>query len=128
MGDDDARALVRRWWDGIWREGDLSIVDELCKEPYIRHTGMGTERLTHAQYKKKLTQSQRILRGAVTTIDDEVVAGDKVWSRATSRGVNLEGDGASVMTWMVIHRIEDGKLAEVWAATLPGVEWETGSR
>ena len=128
MGDDEARALVRRWWDGIWREGDLSIVDELCTEPYIRHTGMGTERLTHAEYKKKLTQSQRVLRGAKTTIDDEVVDGDKVWSRATSRGVNLEGDGKSVMTWMVIHRIADGKLAEVWAATLPGVEWETGSR
>lgn len=128
MGDDEARALVRRWWDGIWREGDLTIVDELCTEPYIRHTGMGTERLTRAEYKKKLIQSQRVLRGAETTIDDEVVVGDKVWTRATSRGVNLEGADKAVMTWMVIHRIEDGRLAEVWAATLPGVEWKDAGR
>jgi hypothetical protein len=125
--DDDARALVRRWWDGIWREGDLSIVDELCTDPFIRHTGMGTERLGLDEYKKKLVQSQRILRSAVTTIDDEIVVGDRVWSRATSRGVNLEHLDGSVMTWMTIHRIEDGRLAEVWAATLPGVEWESGT-
>lgn len=124
MGDEESRALVHRWWDGIWHDGDLSIVDELCADPYIRHTGMGTERLSLAEYKKKLAQTQRVLKGAVTTIDDEVVVGDKVWSRATSRGVNLDTVERSVMTWIVIHRIENGKLAEVWAATLPGVEWE----
>jgi ketosteroid isomerase-like protein len=126
VDDNEARALVRRWWDGIWREGHLDLVDELCTDPYTRHTGMGTERLSHDEYKQKLVQTQRVLRGAVTTIDDEVVAGDKVWSRATSRGVNLDAEHGQVMTWMVIHRIEDGRLAEVWAATLPGIEWESG--
>jgi len=123
MGDEEALALVRRWYD-IWREDDLSVVDELCTDPYIRHTGMGTERLSLAEYKKKLAQTTRVLKGAVTSIDDFVVDGDKVWSRATSRGVNLDTVDKSVMSWIVVHRIEDGKLAEVWAATVPGVEWE----
>ena len=122
MGDEEARALVRRWYD-IWREDDLSVVEELCTDPYIRHTGMGTERLSLAEYKKKLAQTTRVLKGAVTTIDDCVVDGDKVWTRATSHGVNLDAVDASVMSWIVVHRIEDGKLAEVWAATVPGVEW-----
>jgi ketosteroid isomerase-like protein len=126
VSDDEARALVRRWWD-VWRDGDLAIVEELCTDPFTRHTGMGTERLGLEEYKRKLVQTQRILRGAVTTIDDEVVVGDRVWSRATSRGVNIEHLDRSVMTWMVIHRIEDGRIAEVWAATLPGVEWERGA-
>lgn len=124
MGEQEIRALVQRWWDGIWGEGDLSIVDELCAEPYVRHTGMGTERLTHEEYKKKLVQTRRVMRHAVTTIDDQVVAGDKVWSRATSRGVNFEGEDTSVMTWMVIHRIAEGRIAETWAITAHGVEWE----
>ena len=123
MGDEEALALVRRWYD-IWREDDLSVVDQLCTDPYIRHTGMGTERLSLAEYKKKLAQTTRVLKGAVTTIDDFVVDGDKVWSRATSRGVNLDTVDKSVMSWIVVHRIEDGKLAEVWAATVAGVEWE----
>ena len=124
MGDEEARALVQRWWDGVWRAGNLDMVHELCTDPYTRHTGTGSETVTLAEYKKKLAQTQRVLRHATTTIDDEVIAGDKVWSRATSRGVNLEGDNANVLTWMVIHRIEDGKLAEVWALTQPGVDWE----
>jgi ketosteroid isomerase-like protein len=123
MGDEDALTLVRRWYD-IWRQDDLSVVDELCTDPYIRHTGMGTERLSLAEYKKKLAQTTRVLKGAVTTIDDHVVDGDKVWSRATSRGVNLEAVDKAVMSWIVVHRIEGGKLAEVWAATVAGVEWE----
>lgn len=85
---------------------------------------MGTERLTREQYRKRLVQSQRVMRGAATTIDDEVVGGDKVWCRATSRGVNLDTSEASVMTWMVIHRIEGERLAESWTLALPGVEWE----
>lgn len=124
MGDEDARALVRRWWDGIWGDGELDIVDEICTDPYVRHTGMGTERLTRAEYKGKLVRTREVLYGAVTTIDEQVVVGDRVWTRATSRGVHLAAADRSVMTWMVLHRIEGDRLAEVWAATLPGVEWE----
>jgi predicted SnoaL-like aldol condensation-catalyzing enzyme len=127
MTDDDARALVHRWWQGIWGDGDLSILEELCTDPYIRHTSMGSERISLAEYKKRLVQTRQVLRDAVTTIDDQVVSGDKVWSRATSRGVNLSTSDRTVITWIVIHRIEDGKLAETWAATLAGVEWKTPS-
>jgi hypothetical protein len=122
--DDEVRALLAKWWDGIWRDGDLDLVDELCADPYIRHTSIGSETLPLKEYKKRIVQYQRVMRGAVTTVDDEVIVGDKVWTRATSRGVNLETDSGSVMTWLVIHRIADGRLAEVWVATLPGVDWE----
>lgn len=123
MDDEEAKELVRRWWDGLWRAGDLDVVHELCTDPYIRHTGTGNETVSLEEYKKKLVQAQRVLRNATTTIDDEVVAGDKVWTRATSRGVSLDGEGTTVLTWLVIHRIEAGKLAEVWSLTQPGVEW-----
>ena len=61
---------------------------------------------------------------SVTSIEDQVVSGDRVWTRATSRGVNLTTDDASVITWIVVHRIEGDRIAETWSATLPGVEWE----
>ena len=125
MGDDDAQELVRRWWREIWGEGNLDAVDELCADPYIRHTSLGTERISLKDYKKRLAQTMHVLRGATTTIDDEVVDGDKVWTRATSRGVNLTTEDRQSLTWMVVHRIENGRIAETWAATLPGVEWES---
>lgn len=124
MAEDDLLELVRRWF-GIWGEEDLSSLDEICADPYIRHTSTGSERISLDEYKKKLVQTRQVLRDAVTSIDDQVISGSTVWTRATSRGVNLATEERAVVTWMVTHRIENGRIAETWAAALAGVEWKT---
>jgi ketosteroid isomerase-like protein len=124
MDDAAARALMRSWWDRVWGDGDLDALDDLLTDPYIRHASAGTETITPARYKLKLVQYQRTLHKAVTTVDDEVVVGDKIWTRATSRGLNLETGELAVFTWMTIHRIEGGRLAEGWISAIAGVDWE----
>lgn len=109
----------------MWGEANPDAVDDICTDPYIRHTSLGTEHMPLPKYKKRLAESMHVMRGAETTIDDQVVAGDKVWTRATSRGVNLSTEKRQVLTWMIVHRIEDGRIAETWTAALPGVEWES---
>lgn len=116
--------LVRRWWIDVWGGDDLTVLDEICTDPYVRHTGLGTERVSLKEYKRRVAQQRQVLRNATTTIDDQVVSGDKVWTRATSRGVDFTAIDRAVMTWITIHRIEDGRIAEAWVSTLPGVEWE----
>jgi ketosteroid isomerase-like protein len=122
--DDEARALVHAWWHRVWGEGDLDLMDEILTDPYTRHTSLGTETITVREYKLKLANSQRALYRPNTVFNDEVVAGDKVWIRATSTGVNLETGDVANMTWLVIHRIENGRLAEAWIAALAGVRWD----
>jgi ketosteroid isomerase-like protein len=119
-----ARALVQQWWDCVWRDGDLSVLDEICTDPYTRHTGLGTSTSTLEEYKKVLASAQTRIKSAATTVDDQVVDGDKVWTRATSRGVNPTGGAGAVMTWLTIHRVAGDKLTEVWAAAIPDVDWE----
>jgi predicted SnoaL-like aldol condensation-catalyzing enzyme len=123
---DEAQAitLLRRWFDEIWHEGNLDVLDQLVHDPYARHTSQGSETISVAEYRKRVVQSQRVLHGAATTIDDYVVSGDKIWARATSRGVNLETVGPNTITWMSCYRMVDGKVAEAWIATLPGVDWD----
>ena len=123
--DDDAAVLAvsQRWWDEIWRNGNLEVIDELFTEPFVRHVGGGTARESRAAYKARLSEFQRVLSRAETVIDDRVVDGDKVWTRATSRGINRETGECSIVTWLLIQRIEDGRIAEHWVATFPGVEW-----
>ena len=58
-----------------------------------------------------------------TTIDDRAVDGDRVWTRATSKGINRETGERSVVTWLLVQRIDDGRIAEHWVATFPGVDW-----
>ncbi len=58
-----------------------------------------------------------------TTIDDRAVDGDRVWTRATSKGINRETGERSLVTWLIVQRIDGGRIAEHWVATFTGVDW-----
>ena len=120
---DDPLAVSQRWWDEIWRDGNLDAVDELFTEPLTRHTGSGTESTSRLAYKGRLAEAQRVLSRVKTTIDDRVVDGDKVWTRATSTGINRETGERALVTWLLVQRVVDGRISEQWVATFPGVDW-----
>jgi ketosteroid isomerase-like protein len=124
VNPDDAQVLLRSWWDRVWGEGDLDALDEILTDPYTRHTSAGSETISRASYKAKLANSQRLLYRPDTTVEDEVVVGDKIWTRATSTGLNLDTGEVATITWMTIHRVESGRLAEAWIAALVGVKWD----
>jgi hypothetical protein len=122
--DDQAMtAVVGRYWDGLWTRRDLGVIDELIAEPYVRHSSAGTRTLTRAEFKREVREAWHLLHDPATTIDDQVAAGDRVWTRATTQGINLDTGEKSVLTWLVVHRLADGRLVESWSATLPGVDW-----
>lgn len=112
-----------RWWEEIWRDGDIDVVDELLTDPFYRHSNLGSSVTSRGDYKKLLTEQQRTLCRPITTIDDRATAGDRVWTRATSRGLNRETGESTVVTWMLIQRIANGRIAEHWAFTVRGIEW-----
>jgi SnoaL-like domain len=120
---EDARAIVERYWDGLWRRRDLSVVDDLIGEPYVRHSSAGTRSLTRAEFKRELTRAWQLLSSPATTIEDQVADGTKVWTRATTQGLNLDTGEPSVVTWLVVHRLGGGRIVEAWIASLPGVDW-----
>jgi hypothetical protein len=107
----------------VWRDGKLDVLDEICTDPFVRHTGTGTERVDLRAYKGRLSEFQRVLSRAETVIDDRVVSGDRVWTRATSRGINRETGERSIVTWLLVQRIAGDRIAEHWVATFPGVDW-----
>ncbi len=122
--DDSALcALSDRWWNEIWRDGNIDAVDELLTDPFVRHTSLGSMVSPRHEYKVMLAEIQRTLRRPETTIDDRVVDGDRVWTRATSHGLNLETSETNVVTWMLVQRIAEGRIAEHWVLTVRGVDW-----
>ena len=124
MTEDELLAFERRWWDQVWGAGDIGLIDQVVTDPYVRHNSAGSRKVSRAELKKDMVQYQRVLHRPTTTIHDHVVSGDKIWLRATSRGANLETGDTSVVTWLVVHRIVDGMLAESWSATLSGISWD----
>jgi ketosteroid isomerase-like protein len=115
--------IVRHYWDGLWNRRDLGVIDELIAEPYVRHSSAGTRSLSRADFKREVSASWQLLHDPATTVDDQVAAGDRVWTRATTTGVNLDTGETSVVTWLVVHRVAEGRIVESWSATIPGVDW-----
>ena len=119
----EARTFLMQWWDGVWHGGDIGLIDELMADTYVQHSTRGNAVLDRQKFKELMVQYQRVLHGPVTTIDDFTVDGDKLWLRATSKGVNLETNAVSIVTWLLVYRFEEGHLAEGWVATIPDVDW-----
>jgi predicted ester cyclase len=122
MGAEQNKALVRRFYEEI-DSGNIDAMDDLVAEDYLDHSpppfpGLGTGR-------DGLKQAFRIFWEATPgrhEIEDQIAEGDKVVTRMTAYGRH-EGDLPTVprtgnelrMTATVIHRIENGKLAEKWS-------------
>jgi hypothetical protein len=120
---ENPQAVVGLFWDGLWRRHDLAVVDEVIGEPYVRHSAAGTRSVTRAEFKRELKEAWRFLHDATTTIEDQIADSDKVWTRATTLGINLDTGETSVMSWLAIHRVQGGRVVESWSATLPGTDW-----
>ena len=122
--DEEMLDVVRRLWDQVWRDSDVASIDHLMADRYVRHNAAGTQDLSRAELKEAFVQYQRVLRAPVTTVDAWARAGDTMFLRATSRGVNIETERQQVVTWMAAYRFEGLRIAEGWIATVPDVDWE----
>lgn len=128
MSDVEPAELVRLYWDEVWGQRRLELIDELMADPYTRHSAAGTRRMRRSELKDEFVQYWRVLFNASTTVDDQAIAGDRVWTRATMKGVNLDAGGVpNVVTWLIVHRVQDGRFVESWSATLPGVDWTSAT-
>lgn len=118
--------MVRRYWEDLWGGSDLSVVDELFSEPYVRHNRNGTQRLTRAQLKSDFRRYWESLGNVqMVRIDDLAGAADRVWSRATIRGRDGESGDPRVVTFLHQARVAEGRLVETWSLTAPDVDWRS---
>ncbi len=127
MSGDLNRDLAVRFTDEAWNGGNLDLIDELFTADYVGHDAPRPEPVHGPEGMKDFL---RMYRGAFSdahiTLDDIIVAGDKVVTRWTGTGThdgNLMGippTGKSVaFTGIRIFRVADGKIAEGW------VNWDT---
>lgn len=117
--------VVDEWQRRAWGECDLSAVDDLIADPFVRHGVAGSSTRTHAELKQDLRQYQKALGTPVIIVHDRVVDGDKVWSRTHMRGANLQTGEPRTIDWLQIHRVVDGRIVEVWTLHATDVDWHS---
>ena len=119
----DPIGVVEQWHARAWGECDLSAVDDLAADPVVRHGPSGTRRRSHDELKDDLCNYQRALGRPEIEVHDRVVDGDRVWSRVTMRGVSVDAGQPRTLQWLQIHRVVDGRIAEIWVLYALDVEW-----
>lgn len=116
------KALLERFHDRIWNEGDLKLIDELLAPEFVGHMLTGDEPIRGQGGMKEFVALVREAFPDLTqTVDDLIAEGDKVVIRWTARGTHdgdlmgIEPTGRRVtFAGMGIMRFRDGKIVEGW--------------
>jgi steroid delta-isomerase-like uncharacterized protein len=116
------KAIVRRYLQEVFAQGDLDLIPELFAADYVEHDPVSEEEIRgHDGVRRDLSIYQAALSGIEIAVDDEVAEGDRVVTRATLSGTHVEElfgvapTGTRVtVAGIVIHRLADGKLVEGW--------------
>lgn len=121
MSKEENKMLANRVWEEVWHQGNLSRVDELFTQDFVRHDPGG--RVLHGTHQNR--QFIDSLRTAFPdvhyTVDDQIAEGDKVVVRYRFQGTHLSAFQGMpptkkqiAYTGILIYRISDGKIAEQW--------------
>jgi len=119
MTDSTNESIYRRLIEEGFNQGNLAVVDELVAPNGLEHQ-RGSEGGSQGT-KKTITYLRSAFPDFKITIDEVVVAGDKVWARQKGGGTNLGSFAGHPPTGrkafidvLDVCRIEDGKIVEHW--------------
>ena len=120
MSSEENKTLGRRIVEAL-NSGNLTTIDEVLAPGYVDRTPFPGSTSDREGYKQSLTKFRAAFPDFRYTIDDEIVAGDKLVHRLTGRGTQ-KGEFQGVpatgkqATWSEIHigRVVNGKVVEHW--------------
>jgi predicted ester cyclase len=124
MSAEENKALIRRFFEEVWNNGKVELVDEFIAPGYVSHNHLNIDVLGPEGIKRVVIAQRTAFPDLHSTIDDLVAEGDKVVVRGTDRfthrgefmGYAPTGRKITV-TWIDIFRIENGKAVEAWLET-----------
>ena len=120
MSTEDNKTLVRRFYEDVFNQRNLALVDELCSTTHVFHNPPTTLH-GREEFKQLLSVYLTAFPDARFTVEDEIAEGEKVTSRYTFRGTHqgelmgIPPTGKQVtVTGIIINRIAGGQSVEGW--------------
>ncbi len=120
MPEADKKAVFRRFYEVVWNEGNLSVVDELLAEDFVNHA-VGDAPAPHRElYKRGVVETRTAYPDWTLVVEDLEAEGERVTARWRAWGTHtgeLEGvtptgkrDGFVGAT---VVRVVGGKIVEL---------------
>lgn len=123
--DEAKKALARRWFEQVINARDVDAVDAIYAPGYRYHAAKGLEMSGLEPVRRFASAILAASDDRRAVVDQQLVEGDLVVTRFTSRGTNTgpwQGREPTGKPWttegIVISRIENGKIAEEWEVTV----------
>lgn len=122
MATEDNSSVVERFWQKVFKEGDLDVADELFASDHVLHLpDLPAEERGSYAIKALVTIFHKTLPSIQFDLQDELAAEDKVvcrWTAIGSLADELKSAGASddevTIYGITIFRVSDGKIKETW--------------
>lgn len=115
------KALLRRYIEEVWHNGNIAALDDFLAPTYRRHVSPTAPPLTLDGQKQRLAGFRAAFPDIELTLEDVVAEGDRVAFRSTIRGTHrgvfqgIAPTGALVTVGLVdVVRIENGLITEQW--------------
>jgi steroid delta-isomerase-like uncharacterized protein len=120
MSEQTNKALVQRFYQEVFTQGQIMVADEICSAHYVDHDPTNPAG-TLAGLKQTALEMRRAFPDVRWTVDDLIAEGDKIAARVTMHGtqqgdlMGIPATGRSVTANNFdIIRFEDGKVVEHW--------------
>ena len=120
MSTEDNKALVRRFYEEVFNQRNLALVDQLFTTNHVFHNPPTTLH-GREEFKQLLSLYITAFPDARFTIEDMIVEGERVVVRYTFRGTHtghymgIAPTGKQVtQTGITINRFANGKAVELW--------------
>jgi steroid delta-isomerase-like uncharacterized protein len=118
---EENKALVRRFLEEGWGQGDASAIEQIVAADAVDHNPGPGQPPGVEGFVGAVQAIRAGLPDLQVTVDDLFAEGDRVAARWTSKGMHrgeLMGVPATgnqvTIAGIDIHRIEGGKIAELW--------------
>ncbi len=121
MALEASKAIVRRYYEGLWNAWDISLADELLAADLIFRGSLGVTASGREGFLDYLSLVRTAFPDFHNTIEELIGEGDKVVARLTYQGTHrgqlrdIAPTGRRITYAGVgIFWIVDGKIAEAW--------------
>jgi steroid delta-isomerase-like uncharacterized protein len=119
MSVNEAKAVIARFLDEVWNQGNLDAIDGVCADGFCHYDSVGRDTHDLASFKQYVAATYAGFPDLRLTIEEQIAEGDKVavhWKLCgthrgeclgiapTGRQVELEG--------VSLYRLAEGKIVE----------------
>ncbi len=121
MSAEENKALLRRYVEEVWQNGNIAALDDFLAPTYQRHVSPTAPPLTREGQTQRLTRFRAAFPDVELTVEDVLAEGDRIAFRSTIHGTHqgafqgIAPTGIRITVALLdVVRIEKGRFAEQW--------------